>query len=273
METLTERIKTKIKRCVHCLRATDDSTDDHVFPKHWYPDSTPQHIQRLTAPSCPKCNGTHGELEKDLFIRMIFCVADSEATSGLKARALRSLGLDTEILPGKEKQHREALLKRLRSEFITPAELEGKPGKIPGLGPPEGVESPGSVPIPWAAFRIIAEKIVRGCEFRLDHRFVEPPYGFSMSFQDSEMVFPDDMPLPVQSIDLGPGCRIKRIVAPEDRNVVRYWITIWDTLHLYAAIDFVGYIQELQTTSKTEGLDLSNRPAMRINPYLREYKD
>src|SRR5437016_2708845 len=97
MQVLNGEAATKVERCVHCLAMTDSPTADHVFPKHWYPDSTPQHIQRWTAQSCPKCNETHGQLEKDLFVRLIFCVADSEATSGLREKALRSLGLDTEI--------------------------------------------------------------------------------------------------------------------------------------------------------------------------------
>src|SRR3989442_6875773 len=107
MRVLTEEATTKLERCVHCLLMTDSPEADHVFPKSWYPDSTPETVQRWTVPSCPKCNRTHGQLEKDLFLRMIFCVdSKSEAATGLAAKALRTLGLDVEGLSDKEKSHR-----------------------------------------------------------------------------------------------------------------------------------------------------------------------
>src|SRR5882757_1903236 len=79
----------KPKRCVHCLRLKV-SEDDHVFAFSWYPDTTPTTVQRWTAPSCPRCNRTFGELETDLLARLIGCVdPKAEAASGLHANVLR----------------------------------------------------------------------------------------------------------------------------------------------------------------------------------------
>jgi hypothetical protein len=209
-------------------------------------------------------------------VRIVPCIdPKSEAVAGLMPRVMRSFGFDTSGLPEKEKQYRAAFLKKYRAELMKPEKLAGKSGRIPGLGPPDGVESPASVPIPWAAFRIVGEKIARGCEYKLKGRYVEPPYAVSVAIEEHEVTFTDDtLPL-VEDIDLGPGCRIRRIFAKEDPGVVRYWITIWGALRLFVVIDNVGYVEDLEVKQprNKEGLDLSDRPAMRINQYLREYKN
>jgi len=75
----------KIERCVHCLvelmkppksgMVTDTSaTLDHVFPKHWFPESTPQNLNRWTVPACHKCNDELGGIEKVLLNRMALCL-------------------------------------------------------------------------------------------------------------------------------------------------------------------------------------------------------
>jgi hypothetical protein len=265
-----------LDRCIHCLIEVESSERDHVFPNSWYPDSTPQTVQRPKAPSCPKCNRAFGHLERDLFVRIVPCIdPKSESVAGLMPRVMRSFGFDTAGLPEKEQQYREAFLKKYRAELMKPEELGGKPGRIPGLGPPDGVESPASVPIPWAAFRIVGEKIARGCEFNLKGRYVEPPYAVSVSIEEQDVTFTDDVLPFVKNIDLGPGCQIRRIFAMEDPGFVRYWITIWGALRLFVAIDNVGYVENLEAKQprNKEGLDLSDRPAMRINPYLSEYKN
>ena len=78
----------------------------------------------------------------------------------------------------------------------------------------------------------------------------------------------------VKVISFGPGCRVRRIFASEDPNVVRYWITIWNTLHFRVAIDQEIYLQESEANySRPEGLDPLETPSMRIRPYLRNYRD
>ncbi len=264
-----------LARCIHCLSETDSPELDHVFPKSWYPDTTPKTVQRWTAPSCPKCNRAFGQLEHDLFLRMIFCVdSKSDAAAGLAAKALRTMGLDAEGLSDEEKRRREATLKKIRSELVRTEELEDKPGKIPGLGPPEGVESPRSILIPYAGLSLMAEKIVRGCEYRINNRFVEPPYTVCTFIANAEVVFPEAMVTGVKSIDFGPGCQIKRIFAAETPKVVRYWITIWGALRFSVLIDLHEELEKAKHLYKRpEGIEPPDKPTMRIRPYLREYKD
>jgi hypothetical protein len=51
-------------QCIHCGAAVDETTKDHVFPASWYPETTPEEIQRWTAPSCGACNNRLGSIEK-----------------------------------------------------------------------------------------------------------------------------------------------------------------------------------------------------------------
>jgi hypothetical protein len=259
------------ERCVHCLRPSESVTADHVFPSSWYPDTTPASVQRWTVPACSECNRELGRLEKDLLVRLVLCVnPKSHAVSGLASKALRSLGIEGNELSEPEKSHRRKLRDKIRSELMPHAELVGKPGKIPGLSPPEGSESPWSIPIPWAGLAIIAEKIVRGCEYKLNSRFVELPYGMRIFVSSTDFV-PEPYASASRSYELGPGCNVRRLFATEDPNVVLYWISIWNTLNFDVKIDLEDELMRAdQRSSRVEGVPtFTNRRAMRISNYLR----
>jgi hypothetical protein len=260
-------------KCIHCLRLSERLTYDHGFPSSWYPDSTPRNVQRWTAPSCPRCNNELGRLERDFFIRTVLCIDPrKEAVAGLAGKALRSLGLRAGELSDLDRSHRERLGAKFRAELMPFSDVAKGPGVVPGLGPYEN--SPWAVPIPWASLAIIAGKITRVCEHRLGGRFVEPPYGIRSSVDTSGGVLPDVL-LPFAKVfDFGPGLRIARLSAVDDPLFVRYWISIWDTLHLRVYIDLEDALHTFDTeTSKVEGiLPEEGRPAMRISHYLREMR-
>ncbi len=259
------------ERCVHCLRLTDSSTADHVFPSSWYPDTTPAAVQRWTVPCCSECNRELGKLERDLLVRLILCVnPKSEAASGLASKALRSLGIDASELSEREKIHRRRFRDKIRSELMPQADLAGKPGRIPGLGPSEGSESQWSIPIPWAGLAIVAEKIVRGCEYKIRDRLVEPPYGMRIFVSPSDFV-PEPYASASRVFEFGPGCSFRRLFAREDLNVVLYWISVWNTLHFNVKIDLEDELMQAdQRASRVQGMpgDLNGR-AMQISGYLR----
>lgn len=122
--------------CIHCLRSTDKPEGDHVFPGSWYPDTTPPRVQRWTAPSCARCNRKHGQLEKDLLVRMVLCLdPKSPAASGLDKKVFRSLGIDVIGLPDGERACREQLRAKVRSEFMSDTSKLPAASRIPGLGP------------------------------------------------------------------------------------------------------------------------------------------
>lgn len=258
-------------RCVHCLRVSESLTYDHGFPASWYPDSTPRNVQHWTAPSCPKCNNELGRLERDFFIRTVLCIDPrKDAVAGLAGKALRSLGLGVGELSALDKSHRERLGAKLRAELMPFSEVAERPGVIPGLGPYE--DSPWVVPIPWASLAIIAGKMARVCEHKLDGRLVSSPYGIRTSVDTAGGLLPDVL-LPFAKIfDFGPGLKIARLTAVDDPLFVRYWISIWDALHLRVYIDLQDSLRTFDTeTSKVEGiLPGEARPAMRVSDYLRE---
>jgi hypothetical protein len=258
-------------RCVHCLRVTDSITADHVFPSSWYPDTTPATVQRWTVPCCFECNRELGKLERDLLVRLVLCVnPKSEAASGLASKALRSLGIDASRLSEREKIHRCGFRDKIRSELMPQADLVGKPGRIPGLGPPEGSESQWSIPIPWAGLAIVAEKIVRGCEYKLKDRLVEPPYGMRIFVSPSDVV-PEPYASASQVFEFGPGCNVRRLFAREDPNVVLYWISVWNTLNFNIKIDLEDELMLTdRRSSRVQGIPgVVNRGAMQISSYLR----
>lgn len=260
-------------RCVHCLRFAAEITDDHVFPYSWYPDSTPSTVQRWTVPCCRPCNKELGKMESDLLVRLALCLDPaSQPASGIAEKALRSLGIDAGDLSAKEKEHRENKRLKLKAEFIPVAESAQLPGAIPGLT--QGGPTEYALPIPWAGLSIIAEKIARGCEYRLkDKKFVEPPYVVRTCVTN-----PDEISPLFQShrkeIDFGPGCWVTRVFAVEDPNVVRYRILIWGTLCFHVLFDHEDYFQtEFDPKVKaTQGISPQDRKGMQIPPYLREFK-
>jgi hypothetical protein len=257
------------RKCVHCLRVSKEVTDDHGFPSSWYPDTTPHTVQRWTAPSCEKCNHELGRLEKDMLIRVILCIDPrKEAVSGLATRVLRSLGLHVDGLTGNEKAFRDRLGAKLRAELLPSADVSVET-VIPGLGPYEN--SPWMVPIPWASLSIITEKIVRVCEHKINARFVESPYAVSTAVDGARGVLPEPLRPFAKVFDFGPGFKVTRLHTIEDPMVVRYWMSIWDTLHLRAYIDTEEYLRDMDAdSSRVQGVvPREDRSVMRISPYLR----
>jgi hypothetical protein len=60
----------KIGKCVHCLKDNVELTEDHMFPKAWYPDTTAENLEKWKIPSCLECNQRLGKLERDLIGRL-----------------------------------------------------------------------------------------------------------------------------------------------------------------------------------------------------------
>jgi hypothetical protein len=267
-------LKKEPGRCVHCLRLTESPEGDHVFPSSWYPDSTPPTVQRWTVPSCPECNRKLGQLEKDLLIRLVGSIdPKSEAISGLYSKAWRSLGIGADELPEREKEHREKLRARIRSEFIPDADVAGLPGAIPGLGPPADKKAliSGALPIPLAGLSIIAEKIARGCEYKYQNRqrLVRPPYGIRTLVMESDFV-PEPFASGCRTLDFGPGCKIRLLSFIEDRNTVWYFISIWNALNMHVRIELeTELLKAEQQFRRGKGIIPPENRRMEISSYLR----
>jgi hypothetical protein len=170
-------------RCIHCGEPLLEQTEDHVFPKGWYPDSTPQTVQRWTAPSCRRCNKDSGEREQELLMLTALCVDPRKfEAAGISEKVKRSFGVGVSGLSVKEQKIREAYKSRILSS-MTPYSEESKCHLIPGLGPHPGfpVEKQFQIQIPAKLVYEVAKKILRGCEFWLANgRIIAPPYELSV---------------------------------------------------------------------------------------------
>lgn len=240
-QQLTIRRPKSDGRCIHCRGLLTETTKDHVFPSSWYPDTTPDEVQRWTAPSCRSCNESFGELEKELLVFLACCINPTKpAARGLYERVRRTMGIGVEGLSAEEKQHREARRRKLLNQ-AQPYSPEVQPHIIPGLGPhPEApVSSQKQLTIKADDIHAVVKKIVRGCEYWLAAgRIVEPPYEIEVFFptETPELVAQLLAAFALGPVHLGPGLRIRRGGAHDDSLTALYELVIWDTLAVYASI-------------------------------------
>ena len=160
-------------------------TKDHVFPSSWYPDTTPKGLERWTAPSCGRCNGEFGRLEKDLLVFFACCMDPTKpAAKGLYQRVRRTMGIGVSGLSDEEMLHRAAKRRKLLNE-AQPYSPDMLPHIIPGLGPhPEApVSLQRQLTIEVESVHAVIRKIIRGCEYWLaGGRIIEPPYEITVIF-------------------------------------------------------------------------------------------
>jgi len=223
-------------RCTHCLKTLKKRTKDHVFPSSWYPANTPSYVQRWTVPSCTECNGKFGKLENNLFPKLALCVDPQKAeASGITKKVLVLFGIGVNNISEKEKLTRETIRKKFLKEVKS---YSSKIKPFPGLGFhkdfPKKLQVCISVPpelIP------VLEKIIRGVEYKLGKRYIEPPYKLKIYHIFEE-------PKEIQKVlkysvitSLGPGFRVERVVSSNQTSPVLYKTTIWGTLISYASID------------------------------------
>jgi hypothetical protein len=233
--------KTAMK-CVHCLEIGKEETKDHVFPASWYPNTTPASVQRWTVPSCPRCNGTFGLLEKELFIRLAICVDPSKAgASGISGAVLRSFGVGVQNLDPKEKACRTALREKVLADTMPMSDIGPVP-LLPDLGPHAGfpLDQQRAVSISEKLLKEVCGKILRGCEYKLNNKkFIEKPYVLRIYFAHDEKI--SDVTAFVkmaQPTALGPGFEVRRVgCPPEDGYAVLYRVILWDTFKIYGSID------------------------------------
>jgi len=249
----------KIKRCVHRLveltkppksgMPTETSpTLDHVFPKNWFPESTPQNLNRWTVPACYKCNAELGGIEKVLLNRITLCLdLTKPELMALYQKVRKGLALnlseqERKQIDPEELKVREAEKKKVLGEFKPLDELSPKEQKslFPGLGPWETSAPQLSLPIKQADIVREAEKMVRGCEWKIAKRLVEPPYSVQVYLVHEQDV-PDGIWQTVQKFaktySIGSYFRVQRAVVHDDPLVVFYRIEFWGSIRVYAFID------------------------------------
>jgi hypothetical protein len=227
-------------KCVHCLEDLEQETADHVFPRSWYSDRTPGTIQRWTVPSCPRCNRRLALAEKDLLVTMALCKTGMDgAEAGTSARALRAIGIDAGDLSEKEKSHREQYRRKILSRVVTYGMVKGFIPSIIG-DDPSGQRAEDSEPVAILTIDLIApvaEKIVRGLEFKLTGRYIEQPLSLRCFVVPPDKVHVLDYVFEKSTeLKFGPGLKVLRAVPTDNEIIAMYRIMIWDALTVDVAV-------------------------------------
>jgi hypothetical protein len=226
-------------KCVHCLADNVERTWDHVFPRAWYPHTTPANLYKWQIPSCHPCNNEYGELEDDLLFRLAMCVDPHvRGTAGIVPRALRSMKPEF-AKNARDRAARAARLERLRGELLDGPDIP-RSAVYPGLGERWGrpmTEGLG-VRIPAKSFRRLTDKIVRGIYFLDSQKFIEPPYAIEFYALSDEGAGPlrDLLARSAEVYAREPGILVRRALAQGDLMSGVFEITIWAQFCLYASV-------------------------------------
>jgi hypothetical protein len=233
--------------CVHCLKHLEQETADHVFPRSWYSDRTPGTVQRWTVPSCPSCNRKLALAEKDLMVTMALCKSSMDRTeSGTSDRALRAIGIGAGDLSEKEKSHREKYQRKILSRVVPYGMVKGI---IPSLRGDDVGERNDMEPVAILTIDLInpvAEKIVRGLEFKLAGRYIEPPLSLRCFVVPPEKIHVLDYVFEKNTeLEFGPGLKVIRAVPTDNQVIAMYRIIIWDVLTVDVAVGHFSARQPL----------------------------
>ena len=229
-----------IGKCIHCLKDRVERNWDHVFPVGWYPDTTPDNIDKWKAPSCVACNSALGRVESR-FISLIALTLDPMAreTAGIPEKVLRSLKSEF------ARNVVDALARTAAAKRVTGSIYRG-PFEAENIYPTAGSEAArnGSDPIPFLIpvelFEKVTEKIVRGIMYVETGRFIEPPLRVQF--------FPDGPNMPSsefaqvirthgKTLERQPGIQINHAIAPEDGFSGFFEIVFWGgQMKTYASV-------------------------------------
>jgi hypothetical protein len=230
-----------VGKCVHCLANNVHRTWDHVFPRAWYPDTTPQDMQKWQIPTCQPCNHDYGKIEEDLLFRLALCVDPHvPETSGIVQKVLRSMKPE-HAKNERDKAFRSSRAARLKGLLLNGADIP-RSAVYPGIGERWGRSSQEGLGlfVPANSVRRLAEKIVRGIYYLQDNRtFIEPPYSIDFYALDDDGAEPLRALLDQfgQTYAREPGIVVRRVV-PEDAPLCGVFeINIWGQFKMYASVD------------------------------------
>ncbi len=225
-------------RCVHCLEwfERDEITRDHVFPRSWYPDTTPANLEKWQIPACRRCNRLHGKIEERLLVHLGLCLDRAELKSvGVSAKALRSID-PSFATDNRDRRHRHARRQKiLRS--LHRAEEAGLQ-HLPGFELRPGIGNQVSTAVAKRDLEALAQKLVRGIMHVTMGSYIEADHQVNVFFLHSAAAQP--IVHPIRKLGTvhhrGPGISITRAVVPEDPQSGLFHIKIWGRLHMYVVV-------------------------------------
>lgn len=226
-------------KCVHCLEDNVDRTWDHIFPRAWYPETTPVGLYKWQIPSCQACNRDYGRMEEDLLLRLALCIEpDAPEAAGILEKVFRSI--DPESAKNeRDRAARAARKVQLHSALRNASEIP-QSAVYPGLGerwgrpPTEGI----GITVPAHSLRRLAEKIVRGIYFLENKTFIEAGHSVEFYVLNEEGAGPIKELLGRfgQEYARGSGIIVRRAIAEDQPMAAVFEIVVWGKLKMYASV-------------------------------------
>ncbi|MBL1141335.1 MAG: hypothetical protein HND53_04805 [Proteobacteria bacterium] len=228
-------------KCVHCLEYVKVRNYDHVLPVSWYPDTTPNNLEKWKVPSCIKCNREYGRLEEDLLVKLSFCVDPNiDGSSGIYEKALRSIN-PKYGKNNKDKKARQNKQNRILQDMHYFEELP-KDGIFPGFERNHIIGLDGNLPpaiqLPARDLKRLTKKIVKGISFVSNELYIDDVYDIEMHVLNDlgAQPFIDIINKHGEVLDKGPGIIIRRAISHEDPICGVYAIEIWEQFKIYASV-------------------------------------
>lgn len=216
-------------RCVHCLENVDNLTDDHVFPKGWYPTSTPVDDEKWKIPACERCNKEYGVIEDGTLSRLGLCVAPTAPGSvGIPQKTLRAVN------PDYGKNEKDAHARKARRNKILGEAFFGNniPEEAVAIysDNPDQYKQRMAVLVSQDDLYKILKKIVKGITFMADKLYIdEKQYIFEF-----ELFTGEEAPELRRELNefgtihqIGPGIKVTRVAVSDDRILGKHLIEIW----------------------------------------------
>lgn len=229
-------------KCVHCLEEFEAVTEDHLFPKAWYPNTTPDNLEKWKFPSCVDCNNYYSRIEDDLMCQIGLCLdPDDSAGKGIAEKALRSI--DPKSAKNEKDQRARAARKTKLYQTMMVYKDVPKTGVLPNFGSSTQLKNGYlTVKVSSTDLKDYGEKIARGLKYVLqDKQYISPEYKIETFFCKDEDVKDvlDKFGKSGTTIRRGPGFKVTRVIPVDNPDVSISIVEIWGRLKLFVTVDAV----------------------------------
>jgi len=229
--------------CIHCLGYFEELTDDHIFPKSWYPDSTPENTEKWVAPACFECNNRLGKIEEEAYKKFALSVSKNDiAASGVSEKVTR-LYNPSLAKNEKDKRRKEANIRKIIPDLLYTDKMPKAIMK--NCGPKKDESSKlYLVYVPFQLINPFAEKLIRGLEFKFRNKLVDPNIRRTQITYVPEEVnnvasaemqeLNDILNRDGIKVDRGPGFVVRHAIDKYDTSL--YHITIWGKIEIWGDV-------------------------------------
>ncbi len=226
-------------RCVYCLQFFKKLTSDHVFPKSWYPDTTPLNLEKWQVPACSECNSKYSKIEGELLQKAGLCLDPIEFKSlGIAEKVIRSLS-PRRGRTDADRQHRQKQQEKVLKSLV-PGHKIPREACLPGFGPQGDalLEKQVGILVPQRELKVLGEKLVCGITYLKNKTYIDQNHKVDVFFAPEEggQLVANEIKRFGQEHHCGPGVRIGAAFINDDPQSGLFDIEIWGKLRMYAAV-------------------------------------